>query len=422
MEEARLRARLAGHDGEGGGGSMRTRAMGFRGRGGALGWAALILLGGQLILAGCDESSPLRPADLTGLAQIHRTPDSGDTVAIDPRQVIESVRPADWYQGKRAACSLVFDDTSWSHYSLAAPEMEARGFRGTFALVTSVVFDWSIWQELDERGHEIANHTRYHASMSTLTPARAEEEIVNGRDDILAHIPGPTRVDSFVYPNGDAPSWCWEIVARYHRCARGAHGINPPVPGNFMCLAGSGYYHPFSVEEMNANLDQAISQGGWYVPYYHRLTNQPEGSHLVCPVRIFRAHLDHIAERSGDVWVAPFGTVAAYIRERMALRCDLVDTFSGCCLHVWTGLDPAQFDLPLSVVLTFRVGMPEFILRFGNESFRVAEGTREITVEVQPGGYTPVRIEMAPADGLQASGLAACSQRLHSSIACPTEK
>ena len=377
--------------------------------------AAVLLAAIILCCAGCDESLPVQPwiverpaADSTsaaggssadrataGIAQGHHPPKSGDVVPIDPRQVITGVTAATWAHGKRCACSLVFDDTYWTHYTMAAPEMEARGFRGTFALVTGVVSDWSIWQDLQNRGHEIANHTRYHEYFSALTPEQAEEEIASGNSDILAHIAGRNRVASFVYPGGDAPAWSWDIVARYHRGARGAHGINPPTPENFMLIAGSGYYYPFSVDQMNANLNEAIAEGGWYVPYYHSLTNQPEGSYLVCPVRIFRAHLDYIAALPNLVWVAPFSEVAAYIRERDAMRYEFVDRLAGCCLHVWTGLDAEQYSVPLTLVLTLRPGLPDLVFTFGAETYSIAAGTTQLSIEVEPGTYTVMRFASA---------------------------
>jgi peptidoglycan/xylan/chitin deacetylase (PgdA/CDA1 family) len=44
----------------------------------------------------------------------------------------ESIKIADYKDGKECAVSLTFDDSMKEHYTIVAPELEKRGFRGTF--------------------------------------------------------------------------------------------------------------------------------------------------------------------------------------------------------------------------------------------------------------------------------------------------
>ena len=39
---------------------------------------------------------------------------------------------APYYQGKKAAISFTYDDGLLEHYTLVAPNLEKRGFRGSF--------------------------------------------------------------------------------------------------------------------------------------------------------------------------------------------------------------------------------------------------------------------------------------------------
>jgi peptidoglycan/xylan/chitin deacetylase (PgdA/CDA1 family) len=49
----------------------------------------------------------------------------------------EDVKVADYKDGKECAVSLTFDDSMKEHYTIVAPELEKRGFRGTFWMVGS---------------------------------------------------------------------------------------------------------------------------------------------------------------------------------------------------------------------------------------------------------------------------------------------
>ena len=78
--------------------------------------------------------------------------------------------------------SLTFDDNIRDHLLVAAPELEKRGWKGVFAIVTDWVgrenkLSWDEVRELVRRGHEIAVHTRSHQGLDIL----ADE----GRMDIV---------------------------------------------------------------------------------------------------------------------------------------------------------------------------------------------------------------------------------------------
>ena len=69
---------------------------------------------------------------------------------------------------------LTFDDGLKSHLTLAAPELEKRGWRGVFCVVTDKVgrdeslLSWDDVRELVRRGHVIATHTLSHAGLGSL--------------------------------------------------------------------------------------------------------------------------------------------------------------------------------------------------------------------------------------------------------------
>ena len=50
-----------------------------------------------------------------------------------------TVRVAPYYQGRKAALSLTFDDGLQEHYTLLRQELNSRGLRATFAIIGSKV-------------------------------------------------------------------------------------------------------------------------------------------------------------------------------------------------------------------------------------------------------------------------------------------
>lgn len=70
--------------------------------------------------------------------------------------------------------TLTFDDGLKDHLLIAAPELEKRGWRGTFNIVTDWIgkgdryMTWEDVRELVLRGHEIATHTVSHPKLVTL--------------------------------------------------------------------------------------------------------------------------------------------------------------------------------------------------------------------------------------------------------------
>ena len=97
---------------------------------------------------------------------------------------------------QRVRVFLTFDDGVRSHLRVAAPELERRGWRGLFCIVTDWIgkdehkLTWDDVRELVGRGHEIAVHTKSHPNLRALAEkddrVRLREEIASARDRIEA--------------------------------------------------------------------------------------------------------------------------------------------------------------------------------------------------------------------------------------------
>ena len=78
--------------------------------------------------------------------------------------------------------TLTFDDGIKDHYSIAVPELEKRGWRGLFCIITDKVgtdgyVTWDDVRDMVKRGHEIAAHTVSHVDLAALARAGNTNEI-----------------------------------------------------------------------------------------------------------------------------------------------------------------------------------------------------------------------------------------------------
>lgn len=106
---------------------------------------------------------------------------------------------------KPAAC-ICFDDEFSTLYDICFPIMRAHNIKGTLYVRTSNVggagyMTWAQIRELRDAGWIIANHTRNHTNLTTLSEADQETEILAGESDLLAE--GCTDGDKYLaYPGG----------------------------------------------------------------------------------------------------------------------------------------------------------------------------------------------------------------------------
>lgn len=76
-----------------------------------------------------------------------------------------------WPDGAKAAVVLTYDDALTSQLDHAVPVLDAAGFKGTFFLVGPKLADVPRWRAAAVEGHELGNHTIFHACPASSFPA-----------------------------------------------------------------------------------------------------------------------------------------------------------------------------------------------------------------------------------------------------------
>jgi peptidoglycan/xylan/chitin deacetylase (PgdA/CDA1 family) len=218
------------------------------------------------------------------------------------------------------------DDGYANQWRYMAPMLEKRGFRGTFFLVTDWLDaedHWPRWELIAARGHEIGSHSVTHRPLSALSDRMVANELRRSR--LLIHDAlGPDHGNSFAYPRSDVDPRLARLVekAGYSAARAGDQVLNSPTPDELYDVHA---HHPMattSVAEMIGWVQDVKATGGWLVigvhgiyDPRHRYPETQEGWEPL-PVKSYAALLDHIKAEKKQLWVAPFGEVSRYIRQR----------------------------------------------------------------------------------------------------------
>ncbi len=287
------------------------------------------------------------------------------------------IEPLQWPRGLRAACSITFDDGTLDQYLLAYPAMYRRNIRGTFFVITGFVgdtwpdgavsrrtFGWSPARIMAATGQEIGSHGHTHLDLRA-NPDSAEAEFSLSLGSLQAEV---RRQSGYPF------SWNYwrstpelaSLASNYFLSARGG------TPRSDIYLSSCSAYEE-NIDIFNVNAfaplgDRGISDtvtlfrqqyasGGWLVLDFHGIDDGIISRDALgwqpLPAVEFETLLDSLLEYG--YWIAPFGTVSKYVRERQSLYPLILDLEGdSLTFRLYDGLDDAIYDLPL----TFEIDLP----------------------------------------------------------------
>lgn len=262
-----------------------------------------------------------------------------------------TVRVAPYYQGRKAALSLTFDDGLQEHYTLLRQELNSRGLRATFAIIGSKVgsmmrssqdkamgisgtpcMTWQMIQQLAADGHEIGSHGWEHKNVTKLPAEQLRYEVQHNDSIIMMHT-GRFPM-SYFYPGNQKDS---VTIAFCERSRVGSRTFQTSIGSKRDTLW------------LRQWIDGLVEQGKWGIGMTHGITTGYD--HFTDP-QILWSFLDYVVACQNNLWVAPFSEVAAYICERdnIELRVNQKDDHVEIC-PVST-LCPNTYHQPLTLIIT----------------------------------------------------------------------
>jgi oligosaccharide reducing-end xylanase len=260
-----------------------------------------------------------------------------------------------WARGQDAAVSITFDDNCQSQFKYAVPALSERGLHGTFFVITDLATSqgkWTAYRNLAAQGHEIGSHSMTHPDLSCMPADGRRRELNRSREVIDSAVPGQ-KCFSLALPMGWRDRELVEAAKNVYGAVRLVNqwdGLkdNPDLYE----VKGMIPYSNTPQADMDLWVSLAMAKKRWLVEIYHGI--QDDCWEKV-PSERFEAHLDRIVKDKDRLWIAPFGTVARYIRERNLASVSLL-SYSDTTLR-YSVTDPLSNDV-YDVPLTVRVRLP----------------------------------------------------------------
>ena len=261
----------------------------------------------------------------------------------------QDVEIGTWAGFRKAATSFTFDDNAPSQVSDAAPEFDKYGYKATFNLVTS----WSMngFQGLADKGHEIASHSVNHGQVMNGEEASSKQQINNAIKQKYGCI-------SVAYPNCNVPD-ANAVLQNYvagRICGNGQEVMGKDGPGDWARVpaymtGNTGSYN--NTGAFTGAMQQAINKGGWVMFLTHGLDGKNNGSATYSPTQLsaISGALQWANQNDKDIWVAPMGFVAMYIKERKAAKAEASSSGGNITVKLTHNIkdNVSNYDYPLSL-------------------------------------------------------------------------
>ena len=228
-----------------------------------------------------------------------------------------NVQIARYKQDKACAISYTFDDGLAEHYTLLVPQLEKRGFRGTF---------WVCGSNINKDNENITDTTRM------TWPQEIKEDIFKNDSAIFANTGVMPR--TFCYPNNNKKAEGRRIAVQ-NRVGTRTHQRS----------IGS----KSTLKDLEKWVNTLIETNDWGVGMTHGLTYGYDAFRN--PQRLWD-HLDQVKARENEIWVGTFREVVSYIKEREETKLEVVNKKNTLLITPELKLDQELFVEPLTMVIT----------------------------------------------------------------------
>lgn len=254
-----------------------------------------------------------------------------------------NVSVAKYRHDKVCAISYTFDDGLAEHYTLAAPQLEQRGFRGTFFINGSKVnkderhikdttrVTWPQLKEMAEKGHEISNHGWAHRNFAKFPFEVLKEDILKNDSAIYAHVGVMPR--TYAYPNNTKQGEAMAFVARNRVGTR---------------LKQRSVGSKRTARDLEKWMETLIKTEDWGVGMTHGLTYGYDA--FGNPQRLWE-HWEQVKANEDKIWVGTFHEVVSYLKEREAIRLTVTEKKNKLHVVPELPLDKELFTEPLTMVV-----------------------------------------------------------------------
>ena len=259
-----------------------------------------------------------------------------------------TVEIATWSGFRKGAVSFTFDDGAPSHVSDAGPLFDKYGYKATFNLVVNWNPDWNGFGNMAKNGHEIASHSNTH-------PQNMSGEEASSKKTIEGKIQQKYGVITLAYPNCNVPNES-AVVQNYivgRICNSGNSIVGKDGPSNWARVPAI-MTGPNGSNDFKGPMGSVVNSNGWVSFLTHGFQGKNNGNATYSPtdIGLIEDALKYAKQNDKDIWVAPMGHVAMYIKERKASKGEVTasnDYSTTIQLTHTIADDVSKYDYPLSL-------------------------------------------------------------------------
>ena len=221
-----------------------------------------------------------------------------------------------WAGFRKGAVSFTFDDGAPSHVSDAGPLFDKYGYKATFNLVVNWNPDWSGFGNMAKNGHEIASHSNTHGN-------NMSGEEASSKKAIEGKIQQKYGIITLAYPNCNVPNES-AVLQNYivgRICNSGNSIVGKDGPSNWAQVPAI-MTGPNGSNDFKGPMGSVVNSSSWVSFLTHGFSGKNNGNANYSPtdIGLIEDALKYAQQNDKDIWVAPMGHVAMYIKERKAAK------------------------------------------------------------------------------------------------------
>jgi hypothetical protein len=263
----------------------------------------------------------------------------------------QDVEIGTWAGFRKGAASFTFDDGAPSHVSDGGPLFDKYGYKATFNVVVNWNPDWSGFGNMAKNGHEIASHSNTHGQ-------NMSGEEASSKQSIAGKIQQKYGIITVAYPNCNVPNK--DAVKQNYvigRICNGSWQSQPDMMGkdgpSDWTMASAIMTGSTGTNDFKGNMQKAVQQSGWIAFLTHGFEGKNNGSATYSPTPIgsIEDGLKWAQQNDKDIWVAPMGHVAMYIKERKSSKVEATTSGSTITVKLTHSIkdNVSDYDYPLSI-------------------------------------------------------------------------
>ena len=252
-----------------------------------------------------------------------------------------------WAGFRKGAVSFTFDDGAPSHVSDAGPLFDKYGYKATFNLVVNWSPDWSGFGNMAKNGHEIASHSNTHGN-------NMSGEEASSKKAIEGKIQQKYGIITVAYPNCNVPNES-AVLQNYivgRICNSGNSIVGKDGPSNWAQVPAI-ITGPNGSNDFKGPMGSVVKSNSWVSFLTHGFSGKNNGSATYSPtdIGLIEDALKYAQQNDKDIWVAPMGHVAMYLKERKASKAEASSNGGNITVKLTHSIKDniSDYDYPLSI-------------------------------------------------------------------------